>query len=71
MKIFLAALKCDQLPRPTLNTRNLKPPHENVQEMNTVCMAYKAYSISESKSLNLNSDGKTKFHNKLAAVSLS
>ena len=62
---------------PTLNTSNLKLPREKCagymrrEEMNTICMAHKAYSISESKSLNLNSDGTTKFQKKLAAVSFN
>ena len=39
--------------------------------MNTICMAQKAYSISESKSLHLNSDGTTKFQKKIGAVSVN
>lgn len=39
--------------------------------MNTICMAQKAYSISESKSLHMNSDGTTKFQKKIGAVSVN
>ena len=62
---------------PTLNTSNLKLPREKCagymrrEEMHTICMAHKAYSISESDSLNLNSDGTTKFQKKIAAVSFN
>ena len=41
------------------------------EEMNTICMAKKTYSISENKSLHLNSDGTTKFQKKIGAVSVN
>jgi len=62
---------------PTLNTNDLKLPHEKCagymrrEEMSTICMAQKVCSISESKSCHLNSDGTTKFQKKLGAVSVN
>ena len=62
---------------PTMNTDDLKLPREKCagymrrEEMNTICMAQKAYSISEGKSLHLNSDGTTKCQKKIGAVSVN
>ena len=62
---------------PTVNTSDLKLPRGKCagymrrEEMNTICMAQKAYSISESKSLHLNSDRTTKFPKEIGAVSVN
>jgi len=60
---------------PSMNTSDLKLPGEKCagymrrEEMNTICMAQKAYCLSECKSLHLNSNGTTKFQKKIGAVS--
>ena len=60
---------------PTMNTDDLKLPREKCagymrrEEMNTICMAQKAYSISEGKSLHLNSDEGSKSYLSKAIIS--
>ena len=62
---------------PTMNISDLKLPREKCagymrrEEMNSICMAQKAYSISGSKSFHMNSDGTTKFQKKIGAVSVN
>ena len=62
---------------PSMNTNDLKLPREKCagymrrEEMNTICSAQKAYTISECKSFHLNSDGTTKFQKKIGAVSVN
>ena len=40
-------------------------------ELRTVSMAYKAYTLAESESFSLNSDGTTKFQKKLGGVAVN
>ena len=63
-----SVLKCF---RPSLNTDDLKLPQETCagymrrDELRTVSMAHKAYTVVESDSLNVNPDGTTKFQKKI------
>ena len=62
---------------PSLNTDDLVLPKESCagymrrEELKTVSMAHKAYTVIESKSLDLNSDGTTKYQKKLGGVAVN
>ena len=72
--IVKSVLKCFL---PTLNTDELELPRERCagymwrEELRTVSMAHKAYTLAETKSLSLNSDGTTKFQKKLGGVAVN
>ena len=72
--IIKSVLKCFL---PSLNTDKLELPRESCagymrrEELRTVSMAHKAYTIIESESLTLNSDGTTKFQKKLGGVAVN
>ena len=62
---------------PTLNTDGLELPRERCagymrrEELKTISMAHKAYTLAETKSFSLNSDGTTKFQKKLGGVAVN
>ena len=62
---------------PSLNTDELLLPQERCavymrrEELQTVSMAHKAYTVAESDTLDVNSDGTTKFEKKIAGVSVN
>jgi hypothetical protein len=62
---------------PTLNTDELELPRERCagymrrEELKTISMAHKAYTLAETKSFSLNSDGTTKFQKKLGGVAVN
>lgn len=73
-KISKTVLKCFL---PSMNTDDLVLPHERCagymrrEELKTVSMAHKAYAVNESESLDLNSDGTTKFQKKIGGVAVN
>ena len=69
-----SVLKCFA---PSFDTDNLQLPQERCagymrrEELKTVSMAHKAYTVHDSDSLNVNSDGTTKFLRKINGVSVN
>ena len=72
--IIKSVLKCFL---PSLNTDELELPRERCagymrrEELRTVSMAHKAYTLAECESLSLHSDGTTKLQKKLGGVAVN
>ena len=62
---------------PSLDTDNIALPQERCagymrkEELKTISMAHKAYTVIDSEALNLNSDGTTKFQKKIGGAAVN
>ena len=72
--IIKSVLKCFL---PNLNVDDIKLPHSRCagymrkEELKTISMAHKAFTVTESQALNLNTDGTTKNQKKIDGVAVN